>query len=197
MKFCSACGKPVRLAVPEGDHTQRHVCDACNTIHYENPRIIVGCLPVSGNKVLLCKRSNEPRKGFWTLPAGFLEKGETIEEGAMRETREEANAEVVIGRLFSVYSIPDFAQVYMFFLAELPKTDFSPGAETEAVALFSEPEIPWKEIAFSSVRFTLKQYFDNRSLQQTVVHVGRHGIVNDAGSSGKLVSAGAHSKKLG
>lgn len=179
MKFCSACGKPVRFAVPEGDHKPRFVCDACNTIHYENPRIIVGCLPVSGNKVLLCKRSNEPRKGYWTLPAGFLEKGETIEAGAMRETLEEANAEVVINRLLSVYSIPDFGQVYIFFLAELTNADFSPGVESEAVALFPESDIPWDELAFSSVRFTLKKYFDNGSLQQTVVYVGSHGIVND------------------
>lgn len=172
MNFCSNCGNPVRSAVPEGDHKCRSICDACNTIHYENPRIIVGCVPLWDAKVLLCKRANEPRKGCWTLPAGFLEQDETLEAGAVRETLEEANAEVGIGRLFSVYSTPTLGQVYVFFLAQLTNLNFHPGAETETTALFGESEIPWEEIAFSSVRFTLKKYFDDRVSQSCAVHVG-------------------------
>jgi ADP-ribose pyrophosphatase YjhB (NUDIX family) len=163
MNFCSNCGTPVRVAIPEGDHTPRSVCDACNTIHYENPRMIVGCLPRWEDKVLLCKRSNEPRSGKWTLPAGFLENGESVEAGALRETWEEANADVGIVRLLSLYSIPAIGQVYLFFLADLKNLDFHPGVETETTALFKQNEIPWDEIAFPSVRFTLEHFFQGVS----------------------------------
>jgi ADP-ribose pyrophosphatase YjhB (NUDIX family) len=161
MNFCSSCGKSVRLIVPSGDHKARYVCETCGSVHYQNPRMIVGCLARSGDKVLLCKRANEPRSGLWTLPAGFLENDETVEAGAMRETREEANAEVTIARLLAVYSVPSVAQVYLFFLADLKNLDFHPGMETEKTMLFSEAEIPWDEIAFPSVRFTLEHYFRN------------------------------------
>ncbi len=174
MNFCSACGKPVNKRVPPGDHRPRFVCDECHMVHYENPRLIVGCLPVWEDKVLLCKRALEPRSGYWTLPAGFLESGETAEEGAMRETREEANAEVEIVRLFSLYSIPSIGQVYLFFLAHLKHLDFSPGAETERTALFVEEEIPWEEIAFSSVRFSLENYFQSKRAGNEKVYVGSY-----------------------
>lgn len=174
MNFCSECGKPLHLRVPPGDHRVRFVCDACHTVHYENPRVIVGCLPVWEEKVLLCKRANEPRSGYWTLPAGFLESGETAEEGAMRETREEANAEVEVVRLFSLYSIPSIGQVYLFFLAHLKNLDFSPGVETERTALFAEEEIPWEEIAFSAVRFSLEKYFQSRRAGGEKVHIGSY-----------------------
>lgn len=174
MNYCSECGKPVQRRVPPGDHRPRFVCDACNTVHYENPRLIVGCLPVWEEQVLLCKRANEPRSGYWTLPAGFLETGETIEEGALRETLEEAHAEVDIVRLFSVYSIPSIGQVYLFFLARLRNLDFSPGAETERTQLFRESEVPWNEIAFSSVRFSLEHYFRDCRTPSDRVYVGSY-----------------------
>ncbi len=172
MKYCSHCGAPVRFAVPHGDHKSRAICDACNTVHYENPRMIVGCLPFLEDKVLLCKRANEPRRGLWTLPAGFLEHGETVEEGAMRETLEEANARVEEPELFSVYSIPGIGQIYLFFTARLRDLDFHPGTETEEMALFTQADIPWRELAFSSVRYTLEMYFEHRLSSHRIVHVG-------------------------
>ncbi len=174
MNYCSVCGKPVRKGVPPGDHRMRFVCDECNTVHYENPRLIVGCLPIWGEGVLLCKRANEPRSGYWTLPAGFLETGETAEEGALRETLEEAHADAEIVRLFSLYSIPSIGQVYLFFLARLKDLQFHPGAETELTKLFVEHDIPWNEIAFSSVRFTLEHYFADRKTGIETVHVGNY-----------------------
>ncbi len=169
MNFCSNCGKPVRLAIPEGDHKPRFICNDCNTIHYENPRMIVGCLARWEDKVLLCKRANEPRLGKWTLPAGFLENGESAEAGALRETSEEVNADVEIIRLFSLYSIPSVGQVYLFFLSDLKNLDFHPGVETEKVGLFGRDEIPWDQIAFSSVRFTLEHYFSGVRSEQAFI----------------------------
>ena len=172
MNFCSNCGRPVHLAIPSGDHKSRYICDSCNTVHYENPRMIVGCLPRWEDKVLLCKRSNEPRSGKWTLPAGFLENGESVEAGALRETWEETNAEVEIVRLLSLYSIPSIGQVYLFFLADLKNLDFHPGVETEITALFREDEIPWDEISFNSVKFTLERYFQNLGSESDKVYTG-------------------------
>lgn len=174
MNYCSECGKPVQRRVPPGDHRPRFVCDSCNTVHYVNPRLIVGCLPVWEDRVLLCKRANEPRSGYWTLPAGFLETGETVEEGALRETLEEAHAKADIIRLFSVYSIPSIGQVYLFFLAQLRNLEFSPGSETERTQLFRELEVPWDEIAFSSVRFSLEHYFRDRCIPRDRVYVGSY-----------------------
>ncbi len=174
MNFCSNCGKPVQLAVPAGDHKARFICSSCNTVHYDNPRMIVGCLPRWKDKVLLCKRSNDPRSGFWTLPAGFLENDETVEAGAMRETREEANARIELVRLISLYSIPVIGQVYVFFLAELMDLDFHPGVETEVTALFGRDEIPWDRLAFTSVRFTLEKYFETEGRLTDQVFVGSY-----------------------
>ncbi|MBI5473396.1 MAG: NUDIX hydrolase [Ignavibacteriae bacterium] len=174
MNFCSNCGKPVHLLIPAGDHKQRFVCSACNTVHYENPRMIVGCLPRWRDKVLLCKRANEPISGFWTLPAGFLENDETAEAGAMRETREEANADVELVRMISLYSIPIIGQVYVFFLADLKNLNFHPGVETEITALFGRDEIPWDQLAFSSVRYTLQKYFANEGDSSAPVFVGSY-----------------------
>jgi ADP-ribose pyrophosphatase YjhB (NUDIX family) len=172
MNFCSHCGKTVHRLVPPGDHRSRYVCDACGTVHYENPRMIVGCLPRWEDKVLLCKRTNEPRSGKWTLPAGFLENDEAVEVGAERETMEEANADVKIVRLLSIYSVPVVAQVYLFFLADLQNLNFSPGMETERTELFRRNEIPWNEVAFSSVEFTLQHYFANPDSSQ--IHLGAY-----------------------
>ena len=166
MKFCSQCGNPVSQKIPAGDNRQRYVCNSCDVIHYQNPRIIAGCLPVHEDKVLLCKRSIEPRLGKWTLPAGFLENGETIEEGALREMQEEANANATILNLYTMFSLPHISQVYMFYRAELTDLDFFPGYESEQVQLFDEHEIPWDELAFPVIYDTLKFYMEDRTINQ-------------------------------
>lgn len=164
MNFCSHCGNNVRIAVPEGDNRPRHICDSCGTIHYQNPRIIAGCLPVYEDKVLLCKRAIEPRLGYWTLPAGFMENGESTEQAALRETYEEAFAEVEIQSLYTVTSILHVNQVQMFYLAHMPKPKFSASSESLEVALFSEDEIPWDDLAFQTIRNALEFYFEDRRL---------------------------------
>ncbi len=173
MKFCSNCGNPVKHGPVPNEDRPRYFCNHCNTIHYENPNMIVGCLPRWENKVLLCKRSIEPRHGKWTLPAGFLEIGESVQAGAVRETLEEVNAEVEIVRLFSIYNLPKWGQVYLMFLADLSNLNFSAGKETTEARLFKKEEIPWDEIAFGAVTFTLKQYFENRdNVQTTAAFIG-------------------------
>ena len=162
IKYCSACAAVVAYRVPEGDSLPRAVCDACGTIHYENPKIVVGCLPVYGDRILMCKRAIEPRYGLWTLPAGFMENDESATQGAMREAMEEANARVEIDDLYTVYSIPHISQVYMMFLAKLVDPDISPGAESLEVKLATAEEIPWDQLAFAMVRLTLKHYLEDR-----------------------------------
>lgn len=162
MKFCSNCGNTVSHIIPDGDNRPRYVCDKCHHIHYQNPRVIAGCLPVYEDKVLLCKRAIDPRTGFWTLPAGFLENHETVVEGALRETREEANANTEIDALYTVFSLPHISQVYMFFRARLTDQNFSAGAESLDVRLFSEADIPWDELAFPLITDTLKFFFEDR-----------------------------------
>ncbi len=162
MKFCSNCGATLSWIVPEGDNRERHVCTACNTIHYVNPRIVAGCLPVWEDRIMLCRRAIEPRRGYWTLPAGFLENGETIAAGAARETAEEANARVRDLELYTVFSLPHISQAYMFFRAELEDLDFSSGMETLEVELFSEAQIPWQELAFPVITQSLEFYFEDR-----------------------------------
>lgn len=152
----------MELAIPPGDSLPRHICQGCGTIHYSNPKIIVGSLPIWERKILLCKRAIEPRLGKWTLPCGFMENAETAEEGAIRETVEEAKANIKITSLQSVYSIPPINQVYMVFLAELLDLNFSPGEESLEVQLFEEETIPWDEIAFSAIFFSLENYFADR-----------------------------------
>jgi ADP-ribose pyrophosphatase YjhB (NUDIX family) len=150
------------LRVPEGDNLPRHSCDACGTIHYVNPRLVIGSLPVWEERVLLCRRAIEPRRGFWTLPAGFMELGETTEQAALRETLEEANARVELDGLYTMLSVPHAEQVHLFFRARLLDLDFSAGTESLEVALFKEAEIPWKEIAFRTVLTTLQHFFADR-----------------------------------
>ena len=172
IKFCNRCGAPVKKGIPPGDTLQRHICENCNHIQYENPRLIVGCLPFwEDNRVLLCRRAIEPRYGLWTLPCGFMENGEDIEEGARRETAEEANARVDILNLHTVFSLPRLNQVHFIFLARLQDTNFSPGEESIETLLFTRDNIPWQEIAFSSTRFALENFFDeNRN--EGAVHLG-------------------------
>ena len=172
MKFCSQCGAPVALRVPPGDTLERYVCEACHAVHYRNPKMVVGCVVEWDDRVLLCRRAIEPRHGLWTVPAGYLEIGETLEHGAERETLEEANARVEIGPLYAVYNIPHIGQVYLLFRARLLDADVRPGAETLEVALYKESEIPWDRLAFATVRNTLQHYFSDRRKGLFQLHMG-------------------------
>jgi ADP-ribose pyrophosphatase YjhB (NUDIX family) len=163
MKFCPECGSPVELRQPQDDSRERHVCTVCETVHYQNPKLIVGAIPEwEDGRILLCRRAIEPRVGLWTLPAGFMENSETTAQGAARETLEEANALVQVGDLYSMYNLPYINQVYLLFRARLLNLDFSPGVESLEVALFSEHDIPWDDLAFRAVRMTLANYFADR-----------------------------------
>lgn len=162
MKFCSQCGKPVIQRVPAGDNLPRYICDHCNIVHYQNPNIVAGCIPVLGDQILLCKRAIEPRYGYWTLPAGFMENAETLEQAAMRESMEEANANVKLQSLYTVFSLPHVNQVYVMYRAELVDEHFSAGIESLEVKLFDEQDIPWDELAFRTIHYTLKYFFDDR-----------------------------------
>jgi ADP-ribose pyrophosphatase YjhB (NUDIX family) len=166
MKFCSECAHPVALAIPEGDNRPRYVCTACGTIHYQNPKLVVGSLPVwesDGDlKVLLCKRAIEPRYGYWTLPAGFMENEETTSAAAIRETEEEAGATIALGPLFSMLNVAHVHQVHLFYLARLLDLDYAAGIESLDVQLFSEREIPWADLAFPTIRTTLELFFADR-----------------------------------
>lgn len=172
MNFCSNCGAPVVRRIPPGDSLPRFVCDACQMIHYQNPKVVVGCIPEWQDRILLCRRAIEPRYGLWTVPAGFMENHETTAEGAMRETLEEANARVEIDSLYALYNLPHISQVYMLFRARLLDLDFSAGAETLEVRLVDENEIPWDELAFATVRNTLARYFDDRRKGEYRFHIG-------------------------
>ena len=182
MKFCSQCGGEVILRIPEGDTLPRYICPECHTIHYQNPKVIVGCIPEWENKILLCKRAIAPHQGKWTLPAGFMENNETLIQGAARETLEEANARVEIRELYAVYSLPHISQVYMLFRAKLLDLDFFPGIESLEVRLFGEQEIPWNDIAFRVIHDPLKRYMEERHHGQPAFHLG---IINkpQAGSN--------------
>ena len=160
MKFCSSCGERVARKIPDGDTKERWICEACGRVHYQNPLIVVGCVPEKDGRILLCKRAIEPRYGFWTVPAGFMELGETLAQGAARETMEEACADVRIGHLFASVDVVQAGQVHVFFTAEL-LGDFAPGDESLDVAMFGKDEIPWDDIAFRSGRFALKKYLED------------------------------------
>jgi ADP-ribose pyrophosphatase YjhB (NUDIX family) len=166
MKFCSECAQPVSLSIPEGDNRPRYVCTHCEAIHYQNPKLVVGSIPVwEGDgelKVLLCKRAIEPRYGYWTLPAGFMENAETTAEAAIRETEEEAGANIAIGELFTLLNVAHVHQVHLFYLARLRDLDFAAGVESLEVRLFSEHEIPWDDLAFPTIRTTLELFFADR-----------------------------------
>jgi ADP-ribose pyrophosphatase YjhB (NUDIX family) len=172
MNFCSTCGSSrLELRIPEGDSLPRFVCGECGTIHYQNPKVVVGCLPEWKGSVLLCKRAIEPRYGLWTLPAGFLENGETLMNGALRETMEEAHARVELGELYTVISLPQINQVYMMFRSHLLDLDFGPGSESLDVRLFEESEVPWETLAFRTIARTLRNYFLDRRQGSFALHV--------------------------
>ena len=172
MKFCSACGAPTEVRVPAGDTRLRAVCTRCETIHYVNPKMVLGTIPVWEDQVLLCRRAIEPRLGMWTLPAGFMEVGESTADGAMRETLEEAGAQVELDSLFSVFDIPHVDQVHLFYLARLKNLDFAAGPESLEVRLFREHDIPWHTIAFRTITATLKFYFHDRRAGVMSIHTG-------------------------
>jgi len=172
MNFCSSCGEKVSLKIPQGDNRLRHVCLQCGTIHYQNPKIVTGCIVEWQDNILLCLRSIEPKKGLWTLPAGFMENQETNMEGAAREAREEANADVRNMNLFSVFSIPHINQVYTFYRGSLHQGKASVGEETEEIALVAEQDVPWDKLAFPVVIETLKLYFTDRASGDFKTHCG-------------------------
>lgn len=162
-RFCPECGAPTARRVPVGDSRERDCCESCGLIHYVNPRPVVGTIPIWQDRVLLCRRAIEPRLGKWTLPAGFMEVGESTTEGAMRETLEEAGARIRIGPLFSMLDVPHVEQVHIFFRAELLDLEFAPGEESLEVRLFTENEIPWDELAFRTISTTLRLFFADRA----------------------------------
>ena len=164
MKFCSNCAQPVVVRIPEGDHLPRFVCEACGTIHYQNPKLVVGCVPEADDgRILICKRAIEPRLGYWTVPAGFMENGETTQDGARRESWEEALARVEIGSLLAVVHVLHADQVHVMFRASLLDGQYGVGPESLETKLCTEAEIPWADIAFRSVDFALRRYLEDRS----------------------------------
>jgi ADP-ribose pyrophosphatase YjhB (NUDIX family) len=170
IKHCKVCGGSTVSTVPADDNRERATCTACHMVHYENPLNVVGTVPAWGDQVLLCRRNIEPRFGMWTLPAGFMELGETLEQGAARETVEEAGAHFEMLDLFTVLSVVRVGQVHMYFRARLLDLDFAPGPETIEARLFREDEIPWDELAFRTVRETLQHYFADKRLGRFGLH---------------------------
>ena len=160
MQYCSKCGARVSSKIPKDDNRERWICDSCNTVHYQNPLVVVGCIPEQNGKILLCKRAIEPRLGYWTLPAGFMELGESTAEGAARETLEEACADVNISHLFASVDVVDAGQVHLFFTASFDGS-YAAGEESLEVALFNKDEIPWDDLAFESGRYALKKYLED------------------------------------
>jgi ADP-ribose pyrophosphatase YjhB (NUDIX family) len=170
IRHCRRCGAAVERRVPADDNRERAVCPACDEIHYENPLNVVGTVPVWNDQVLLCRRAIEPRYGLWTLPAGFLELGESTSEGAMRETDEEAGARIELQGLFSMLNVVRVGQVHLFYRARMLDTSLNPGSETLEARLFSESQVPWEEIAFRTVRQTLELYFEDRRKGHFAIH---------------------------
>ena len=175
MNFCSHCGSDrLDFRIPEDDNRKRIVCRNCRTIHYQNPKIVTGCLPVWGDRVLLCRRAIEPAYGLWNIPSGYLENGETVVEGARREVREEAAAEVVVQYLITLYNLTKVNQVYLQFVGELVEGRYGIGSESLECRLFSEREIPWDDMAFTSSAYTLHAYFDNRRRGKSEMYRGSY-----------------------
>jgi ADP-ribose pyrophosphatase YjhB (NUDIX family) len=170
MKFCPNCAAPLTRRVPDGDHLPRHVCPACGAIHYRNPKLIAGCVPEHAGRVLICRRGIEPRRGFWTIPAGFMEVGETLQQAAARECHEEALARVEVGSLCAIVHVLHAEQVHVMFRATLADGSYGVGTESLDARLCDERDIPWPEIAFASVEFTLRRYFEDRAAGRDGLH---------------------------
>ncbi|MEO8377724.1 MAG: NUDIX hydrolase [Candidatus Sumerlaeota bacterium] len=163
MNFCSNCGAPIAIKTPPGDHLPRFVCEKCGSIHYKNPLLVLGCVPEWEGRILLCRRAIEPRLGYWTVPAGFMENGETMQQAAARECHEEALARVDVGSLLAVVSVTHAHQVHVMFRARMITPDFAPGTESLEVKLVAEADVPWEDLAFPSGEFTLRRYFADRA----------------------------------
>lgn len=173
MNYCSRCGGKITTAIPAGDDRPRYCCEACGAIHYENPKMVVGCIPEWQNRILLCRRAIEPRYGKWTLPAGYLENGERVSEGAIRELQEEAGARSAAVLPYALYDLTFVNQMYLFFRAPLAGAEFAAGKESLDVRLFDEDQIPWDELAFQVVSETLKRYFEDRRVGTFSFHTGQ------------------------
>jgi ADP-ribose pyrophosphatase YjhB (NUDIX family) len=173
MNYCSHCGAKITTVIPPGDDRPRHFCAACGTIHYENPKMVVGCIPEWHNRVLLCRRAIQPRHGKWTLPAGYLENGERVSEGAKRELFEEACARSITVVPYALYDLTFVNQMYLFFRAPLAGAEFAAGKESLDVRLFDEDQIPWDELAFQVVSETLKRYYEDRRTGTFTFHTGQ------------------------
>jgi ADP-ribose pyrophosphatase YjhB (NUDIX family) len=174
MNYCSNCGTAVVVRIPEGEHLPRHVCPACHTVHYENPKLVVGCIPEDQDgRIVLCRRAIEPRHGYWTFPAGFMENNETLQQAAARESYEEALADVEIGSLLAIVHILHAHQVHVFFRAKLRTPQIGAGTESLEVKLVAEQDIPWDDIAFASIEFALRRFFEDRA-----AGVDRHHFTN-------------------
>ncbi len=173
MKFCSQCGATVAITVPAEDDRPRHVCPSCGTIHYQNPKLVVGCIPVWKDRILMCRRNIQPRRGYWTLPAGFLENGETAEAGACRETLEETGATVADLTPYLMVDIVHIHQIYLMFRSRLRSLDFHPTRESSEVKLLEENDIPWEDIAFKVVEKTLRHYLQDRPLGHFVFRMDK------------------------
>lgn len=163
IQYCNHCGANVTFTVPPGDSLPRHVCNACGHIHYENPRLVVGCVAEWENRILLCRRAIEPRHGFWTLPAGFMENGETTSQAAVRETHEEAGARILIDAPFAMISIAHINQVHLFYRGRMTDSHFAAGEESLEVSLCHPEQIPWSQLAFRSVSLCLERYLADRA----------------------------------
>jgi ADP-ribose pyrophosphatase YjhB (NUDIX family) len=170
MNFCPACAAPVEQRIPDGDHRPRSVCTACGTVHYRNPKLIAGCVPEHGGRILICRRAIEPRRGFWTVPAGFMETGETLQDAAARECHEEALARVEVGSPLAIVHVLHAEQVHVMFRARLADPAFGVGAESLETILCDEADIPWRELAFASVEFALRRYFADRAAAREPLH---------------------------
>ena len=191
MNYCSNCGQPLTYHIPPGDDRSRYFCESCGTVHYQNPTMVVGCIPEIEDKILFCRRAIEPCCGKWTLPAGYLENGETVSAGARRETFEEARARVEILAPYALYNICYVNQIYLMFRARLIDRNFRPGSESLEVCLFSEDEIPWDEIAFRVVEDTLIQFFKDRTTGLFPFYIGNI----SKKSKGSATKAQKHKKK--
>jgi ADP-ribose pyrophosphatase YjhB (NUDIX family) len=173
MNFCANCGQRVTLTIPDGDNRPRSVCPACQSIFYVNPKIVTGTVCTWGDRILLCRRAIEPRHGYWTLPAGFMEVGETAEEGAIRETLEEAGARVTIDGLYTMLDVVHVEQVHLFYRGRMTGPELDPGTESLEARLFLEEEIPWKDLAFRTVAKTLTGFVEDRRAGSFALHTGR------------------------
>jgi ADP-ribose pyrophosphatase YjhB (NUDIX family) len=170
MNFCSNCAARVALRIPDGDNLPRYVCEACGTIHYQNPKLVVGCVPEYEGKIVICRRAIEPRRGYWTVPAGFMENGETLQQAAARESREEALIDVEIGSLLAVVHVLYAQQVHVFFRGHMRSASHGAGIESLEVELVRAEDIPWPDIAFPSTEYSLRRYLEDRAAGREPYH---------------------------